>query len=358
MIWKRVRAAIPTILIHLAAVLAGALAWWLHVPLPWMIGPMVFAAIVNFTPFAVPAPKFTRPVGQTVVAAVVGMAFTPTALEALLDHFVLMLAVSAATIVAGLAAGVVLMRLTRIDAVTAALSGIPGGPAEMAAFAVRHGAVPGTVALVQTVRIFVLVLTLPPLLVAVEGATGATVTPFTPGGNDVGGAALLMGIAVTGSVVFYFMRLTSPFFLGALAFSATASAISLPVAMPPTWMLAGAQVFLGVWLGTTFDRALFTKGRSFMVAALASTVALMALSAVLAVAAAAFAGIDWRTMVLSTAPGGTTEMALTARILHQDVATVTAFHVVRIFVTLAVAPMFFSYGARMTRNGRPPDDRP
>ena len=39
-------------------------------------------------------------------------------------------------------------------------------------------------------------------------------------------------------------------------------------------------------------------------------------------------------MVLGFAPGGTTEMALTAGILGQDVALVTAMHLARIFIIM------------------------
>lgn len=340
------------VLLHGAAICAGYVASLLHVPLPWMIGTMLFAAVVNFLRDRVTVPRFTRPAGQLVIAAVVGASFTPTALRATLDHFVLMLGVAVALIVLALIAGLVLRRMTSIDPITASLASIPGGPAEMSALAIRYGANPGTVALVQTIRIFVLVLSLPPLLVALDGARYDPGLVYGSGGDDPAGAALLMVIAVAGGSIFSLLRLTSPFFLGALAFTATASVLSAPIAMPPGWLLAGAQVLLGVWLGTMFDRALLINGRSFVLAALVSTVVLMALAIGLALTVTLLGGVPWETMVLSTAPGGVTEMALTARLLHQDVAMVTAFQVARIFTTLALAPVVFSAGLWIAKRAR------
>jgi hypothetical protein len=338
--------------LHGLAALAGLAAARLGLPLPWMIGPMVLAAIVNLWRTRVEVPPFTRPVGQLIVAAVVGASFTPTALRAAMDHFVAMLVVSAALPVLAVAAGLLLRKMTRIDVMTASLASIPGGPAEMSALAVRYGADPAVVALVQTIRIFVLVLTLPALVVAVDGSVHDPAALHDWGAGGTAGALLLLAIALAGGIAFHVCRLTSPFFLGALAFTATASVLDAPIAMPPAVVLAGAQVLLGVWLGTMFDRALILEGRRFVVAALVSTVVLMALAIALALVVTASAGIHWETMVLSTAPGGVTEMALTARLLHQDVATVTAFQVARIFTTLALAPLLLSLSLWLVRAGR------
>jgi len=51
-------------------------------------------------------------------------------------------------------------------------------------------------------------------------------------------------------------------------------------------------------------------------------------------------------MLLAASPGSVTEMALTARLLHQDAARVTAFHLVRIFTIMPLAPLIFAGAAR------------
>lgn len=222
----------------------------LRVPLPWMIGPMVVAATISLAGKGTPIPTITRPIGQIIVAASVGLFFTPAALTAVGQEIVPMVVVAILTIAAGFLAALVMMRLGRIDIFSASLAAIPGGPIEMALLANRHGAQADTVALAQILRIAMLVLIIPPLLVAIDGEFSETVRGLSDGPTDYKGAALLLVIAVAGGFFLWAIRMTLPFFLGPLAASAAASALLVPVSAVPFLMLAGAQVLLGVWLGS------------------------------------------------------------------------------------------------------------
>ena len=337
-------------MIYAGAIAAGSLMSWLRVPLPWMIGPMLFAGAASGMGQNVQVPVITRPVGQTVVAAAVGLSFTPAAVAAVAEQVVPMVAVALLTIVAGFLVAGVLMRLTRIDVVSASLASVPGGPVEMAALASLYGVAPGPVAFAQTMRIGLLVLIIPPVLVGITGGdpNAASVAPIV-GEADLLGGGLLLVIAAAGGFFFQMMRISSPFFLGALGFSAGAAALSLPISMPPFAVLASAQVLLGVWLGCMFDREVLMRSRSFVPAAFFSTLMLLVLCGGMALGVSALTGIDWQTMVLATAPGSVTEMALTAKVLDQGVAMVTAFHVVRIFTILPAAPLIFAITARLAR---------
>ena len=65
----------------------------------------------------------------------------------------------------------------------------------------------------------------------------------------------------------------------------------------------------------------------------------------------------WQVMMLATAPGSVTEMALTAKILEDGLAVVTAFHVVRIFIILPFASSIIGVTARLARRwGLQPDE--
>lgn len=333
-------------LLYAGAIATGYVMSWLGVPLPWMIGPMVCAGLVSAMGKTIQVPLITRPVGQMVVAAAVGLSFTPDAVIAVAEQVVPMVAVALLTILAGFLVAGLLVRLTRIDVVSASLASVPGGPVEMAALATRYGVAPGPVAFAQTMRIAFLVMIIPPILVGMSG-NAADASVVLGGEADLLGSGLLLVIATAGGFVFRLVRMTSPFFLGALGFSAAAAALSLPVSLPPYVILASAQVLLGVWLGCMFERKLLVRSRSFIPAALLSTLVLIVLCAGMAFAVSALTGIDWQVMVLATAPGSVTEMALTAKILSKGVAMVTAFHVVRIFIILPAAPLIFAITARL-----------
>ncbi|MEZ4427327.1 MAG: AbrB family transcriptional regulator [Nannocystaceae bacterium] len=338
-----------TVAAYGGSLVAGFAASALHVPLPWMIGPLLFTTAFGFVRSDAIIPDSSRPLGQMVVAAVVGLAFTPQALAAIAEHLLAMVVVSLGTIVAGCAAAVVLRRFSRIGTMTALIASIPGGPAEMSALAQRNGVPAGPVVVVQTMRIAFLVLIVPPVVVALTGAPDNTLLIAEAAGGSLSGVLLLGALAVAGGVLFRLLRVNSPFFLGSLAFSAAASAFELPVSMPPFWLLAAAQILLGTWLGKVISRQASQSGRAFILSAFASTAVLIGLTALLALAVTATAGVSWQTMVLATAPGSVTEMALTARLLHQDVALVTAFQVARIFVVLMFAPLVFGLITGFTR---------
>lgn len=336
--------------LYAGAAAGGALMAWVGVPLPWMIGSMAFAAAAGLAGLDARIPVMTRQVGQTVVAGAVGLFFTPAAVASLVDLVVPMVAMALLTIAAGLVVAAVLMRLTSIDPMSAAMASIPGGPVEMAELATLHNVPPGPVAFAQILRIALLISVVPSAIQLADGSFGVQPAPFTFDTN-LAGTLLMLVLCAGGALLFRALRIPSPYFLGALASGAGASALSLPVAMPPAWVISAAQVLLGVWLGSMFDRGLLSRSRGFVTAAFASTMLLLGMTVAMAVVLARVTGLSWQSMVLATAPGSVTEMALTAKLLDYDVAVVTAFHIVRIFIIIPLVPPLF-WLATYLRSGR------
>lgn len=90
---------------------------------------------------------------------------------------------------------------------------------------------------------------------------------------------------------------------------------------------------------------------------------MLALTSIMAVIVSRMAGLSWELMVLGTAPGGVTEMALTAKFLGQDVALITAFHLTRIFILMPNIPWIIRMSHRFERrrnccDGGDGSDRP
>lgn len=335
------------LLIYSGAFVAGYIASTARVPLPWMIGPLLFSSALGVSGYAVRVPKVTRPIGQTIVSGAVGLSFTPAALVVVSEQIVAMIVATVLIVMAGFVVAAVLMRLSRVDVITASLASVPVGPVEIANLAVRYGVSPGPVVFAQTLRIMLLVLVIPPVIIALDGGVADPTLALSPASVDPAGALLLLAISAVGGVAFKLIRLSNPFFLGPLAFSAAASALMLPVSGTPFVVLAAAQILLGVWLGSIFDRKLIDNARGFIPAAMFSTVIMVSLCCAIALGMSALTGIRWTTAILATAPGSVTEMALTAKILQEGVAMVTAFHLVRIFIIIPSAPLIFAITARV-----------
>lgn len=337
-------------LIYGGAIGSGWLGSQINLPLPWMIGALVFSATLGLSGVSVKVPPVTRPVGQIGVAGSVGLAFTPAAMGAVAQMLGPMVAAAFLTVLAGIVVAWVLTRLAHVDAVTACLASVPMGPVEAGNLANQYRVAPGPVIFSQTLRIMALVLLIPPAVLFFNGGFGGADSALRAIPWTTGGAALLIVLAVGGAFAARAVRLSNPFFLGPLAASAAAAAVGLPVTGVPYVMLAGAQILLGVWLGAAMDRSLFSRAGGFVLAALASTLLMVILCVGLALIFAWHLELPWPVMVLAFAPGSVTEMALTAKVLQANVALVTAFHLVRIFIILPLAPLFIRGVVRLTRN--------
>ncbi|MBV1788663.1 AbrB family transcriptional regulator [Marinobacterium sp. D7] len=323
---------------YLLATCAGYLAYSLNLPLPWMIGPLVVTAAFNLLVRPVNIPVRTRPVGQMIVAAQVGLFFTGEALSAIYDHGLAILGVAICTILFGLSLSYLLRRISNADPVTAFLSCMPGTPVEMGNLAIRYGGDPGPVIFAQTLRISAIVLLIPTTLYYLLD-TPAGSRPLNAHSVDLMGMLFMSAGAAASSLLFYKLKINSPFFLGALSFSCIATATGvIPVSGFPWQMVAFAQILLGTWLGSTFRRELFQQAGRLVVSICITSALLLLLCTAFALLLSYFTDMDWKALVLGAAPGSITEMSLTAQFLHQNVALITAFHLVRIFMILPNVP--------------------
>ena len=335
------------LLIYAGALLFGIVAHWLRFPLPWMIGAMVFASTVRMLERPLPIPAQTRQIGQILIATSVGLSFTPEAVRMMQSLLLPMVGVAIATIGLGFVVAAFLMRITKVDVITAALASIPMGPVESAILAVRHKVSPGPVVFSQTLRIMLLVVLIPPVIVALDGTITDPVAVLSKMDWTFSGAALLCLCGIVGALVARTVRLANPFFVGSLGGAALAAAFSLPISAYPYAVLVLAQVFLGVWLGAVFDRDLLRRAKGFIPGAILASILLILLCVIMGLVMAWITGQTWQVMLLATAPGSVTEMALTAKILDDGLAIVTAFHVIRIFIILPFAGTIIRLTASM-----------
>lgn len=332
--------------LYLCAIGTGWVFSQINVPLPWMIGPLMLSATAYISGImSVRVPVKTRPFGQMTIAAQVGLAFTPAALAALLNLAPLL--IGAAFVTACIASFVAMLtaRMAPMGLAQAFLATFPTSPVEAAVMAERLDCDPAPIVLAQTMRIAAVVILVPLAVYAVDGWPDRSGV-IRGGMLDPWGNAFLAALAIIGAVLFKTLRIPNPYFLGPLTFSAAAAAMNFhPTAFPPL-MLSVAQIVLGTWLGSTFRRELLLRGGRLIAASAFSTILLLAIVSAFGVSVAALAGLDWEVLVLGLAPGGVTEMALTAKFLGVELALVTAFQLTRIFIFMPNIPWIIKLVAR------------
>ncbi|MBQ2259732.1 MAG: AbrB family transcriptional regulator [Loktanella sp.] len=244
---------------------AAAAAGWVFaqtgLPLPWMLGPLVLSAAAYVSGVTkVKVPVRTRPFGQMTVAAQVGLTFTPAAFASLLNLAPLIVGLAVVSgIIASLVA-IILARATDMRLAQAFVSTFPTSPVEAAVIAERLGIPPGPVVAAQTIRIAMIVL-LVPMSIYLIGGMPDTGKAFAAEPFAISHARLAI-LAISGALLFRFLRLSNPYFLGPLAVSAAVSAFGVELPPFPLLVMALAQIALGTWLGSTFRRNLFTSGEA------------------------------------------------------------------------------------------------
>lgn len=339
------------IAVYLTAVCGGALFSYLGMPLPWMMGPLIMSAALSLSGLLDRAlPVVTRPFGQAVVASQVGLSFTSQSFGAILAMSPLLVGLAAMTAACSLVVAVLQSRLAGARLARMVLATFPISPVEAAVLAERCDIPPAPVIMAQTLRIAAIVTVLPILIYWLDGwPQGSRFLP-TSAGTDLGLVGLVLA-AAAGGLLFRLLGWANPFFLGPLAASSVLTALGVPLSSYPPLILAMAQIVLGAWLGSTFRPGIFREAGREVAVSFAGTLLLLTVAVLSAALIARALGMNWETLVLATAPGGVTEMALAARFLGQDVSLVTAAHLVRIFLFMPLARPLVLF---VDRRGRRP----
>lgn len=325
----------------LAIALAGALlAVWAHLPLPWMLGALLLTAAVRIAGGATVCPRPARNAGQWVIGTSLGLYFTPQ----VIGH----IGANAGPIVVGMlfALGLafigtaLLRRYTDVDFKTAWFASAIGGASEMASLAERHGARIDRVATAHSVRVLLVVVTVP-FIFQWWGVAG--LDPTVPGPRTVhaGGLAALVALTCVGGLGFMKLRWPNPWVLGPMLAAMTLTACGIELSALPDYVPKVGQLLIGWSLGDRYRPDFFRAAPRFIAVVAAFTVVALALAFGLGALLSLWSAAPIPTLILGTTPGGIAEMAITAKVLQLGVPVVTAFHVTRmVFVVLVTGPMY------------------
>ena len=336
----RMRPARIALTLALATV-AALLAERLHVPLPWMIGPLLATAALGVIGAPVEASQRLRNAGQWAIGATLGLTFTPE-VAALLPGLAPAIVVGAAwALFAGWAYHRWLARANPGEAPSSTFfAAAIGGASEMAVLAERAGARVDRVAAAHSLRLMIVVVVLP-FGLHFSGARGVDLLPPSAHGVDPAGLALLVVLTLAGVALMRALRLPNPWVLGAMASTLALTASGITLSALPGAVPAAGQLFIGVALGARFTPGFARAAPRWLASVGLGTVALIAVSAGFGALLAGVTGLHPATGVLATAPGGIAEMCITAKVLQLGVPVVTAFHVLRyLAVLLLTGPLY------------------
>jgi hypothetical protein len=334
----------PRVLVETAETLlialAGAVAFTLlGLPAGLVSGSVLAVATAALIGRPVRIPLALARICYVVVGTLLGTVVTPETL-----HGVTTWPVSIALVMLGsIAMMVATMSYLRVvhgwDALSALLGASPGAMAQGIALATELGGDLRGIAIVQTVRVLLLVLGLPNGLALFGLVVPSLPVPRGPAGLAVlGEMIVLVTVSTAFALAFLKLRFPGGLLFGAMTGSAILHGTGLIHAALPWWLGGVSVVTLGALVGSRFANTSLRMLVGYLGAALGSFAVAMAVATAFILIDAYFLPFPIANIVIAFSPGAQDTMMVLALALHLDPVFVGAHHLARfLVVTVSVA---------------------
>lgn len=329
--------------------LVGALIFlYLNAPLPWMLGAMTSSTVAALMGARISAPPVVRTPMVLIVGVMVGATFSPEIIQRFPEWWETIILLLVLSVVLGAVCTAYLLAFSEFNFPTAYFSAMPGGLIEMITLAEERRGEIRTVALAHSVRILVIVFSVPIIVRLIEHAEMGSGSPLRFSVVDMGPTDILwiFGTGTAGIIVGRLLRMPAAYLLGPLVASALVHAMGLSEFRIPVEFLSVAQLVIGTSVGCRFAGVASSTVFRIIRISFGMTVVLLTVTAMFAWIAAEFTGYGFVPLFLAYAPGGLPEMSLVAISLHIEVAFVAFHHIVRLFMVMGGAPLAFSLVGR------------
>lgn len=325
--------------------IGGAIAHALHLPLGYLLGSLLVTGVLAGADFRPSGRRITLPPPLRmcfvpVIGVAIGGAFTPTVASQALGWLPSLLALCVFVPLAH-AVAFLIYRRGGLDPKTAFFGAVPGGLIESVQLGEEAGADVALLTVLQFLRLIGTIVAVPLIFWGVTG----TAVGSASGVQMVGAAAplgpvdvgILAAAGLAGVGFGRFLHLPGWIITGPILLSSAAHALGLVEGVPPGWLIAVTQIVIGTGLGARFAGAeARVLRRGATLAAINGAVAL-GIALGFALALERLVGEPVAAVFLAFAPGGLAEMSLIALSLKMSVIYVTAHHVARIVLAVALA---------------------
>lgn len=351
------------LVVLLVAVVSTAVLAVLGAPSPVLFGALLGGLLVGISRMA--TPELPRPVsvfGQALLGVSTGAVIDPETLGDFVDHAGPVVLSVLLTIAASILLGQLLrlQRKHRVTPATATFSFIAGGASGVTAVADELGADDRVVAVVQYLRVLIILVGMPVMAVVAFGA---------PVGSDTQSVAestgLLFGEITWPALGFTVICLLLGLLLARIV-SVPAGNLLLPLSVAAVFAVTGALdpllgpgatefpapleavafAIIGLQVGLRFTRESLRSVARLLPMSTAIILVIIAVSAGIGIVLADVIGISRLDGYLATTPGGLYAVLLTADLAGGDVTFVLAVQVLRLFLVLALAPVIAAYYRR------------
>lgn len=324
----------------------------------WMVGTLLVSGWLG-----IGFPKFTRTLirtgetgrvwlrtGQVLLGVQMGRQVNASVIRVFRENGLLILLMILLSIFLALLTGFMLYRFSRSDLVTSLYATTPGGLSSMIGIAEDAGANQAVVSVIQTLRVILVVSSIPVALSLWIGAGSGSVTAGSaiPEGSLFPGLAFAVGLSAVCIFLGRKIHMPAPWLIGSMIGTSAAQILLSMTSMHEAgiwWhqdLIILAQVLIGAAVGSRLSREMFVGLGQITLIGLIGSIALTSCMIIFALIVSHFTGVAKITSILAFAPGGIAEMAATSVVLHADAAFVVSCQVLRVLTICIVLPPFFT----------------
>lgn len=337
---------IKTIALLAIAMVAGISFSWLHVPVGWLLAPMLVGiayAIIQGS--RQPLPPAFKMVGQVIIGIFTATRFSPETLSVATTYAIPLLLCVFTTGSLSMFNGYLLSRWAGIDRTTAFLGFIPGAASSIVAMSEEMGADALTVALIQYVRVLLVVLLMPaaasllfPVNPDTQVAAPVAMTNNLPSLPIILNLLVLAGCGVLGVWGGRRLRLPSSGFLGPFIVGLVTFWILPYQLQVPQFLFYAGLLLVGLSIGVQFDWQIAQKLLKAVLIEVGLVILLILSCLAVGYEFHVVTHVDTITAVLGFTPGGIEAMIATVMQLGGDTGLVLAMQLTRMLSILLIAP--------------------
>ncbi|MFT4961898.1 MAG: membrane AbrB-like protein [Paracoccaceae bacterium] len=316
----------------------AALAFALSLPASVLIGPALTVSLISLSGLRMEISDRTRDVCFVLLGLGIGAGFNAQATAAIL-HWPLAFVVMAVLLVAIMQlCSVVLVRAFGFERRSAILAAAPGHLSFVLGMATDVDGDVGRIAVVQTIRLLALTISVPFVAMAMGYEMSAIAVIGGPP-MQLWHILTLVAVAVGLGMVLKRMNLPAPLLLGAMAASSLGHASELTPGSVPIWLMTPAFLVLGTMIGTRFSGMSLATFRASLMAGLTTTAIAVVLASFAALPVAWTLGMPVPHVLAAFSPGGLETMIALSATMGASPGFVTACHVIRLLILTVLIPL-------------------
>ncbi len=319
------------------SLIGGYIFSLLHIPIPWMLGPIVFVMLAQFI-YKGPL-KWSgqiRDLGVVMAGTVIGVQFNIELLGMMSSILFYMITLNVILIGGSIGIAYLTSKWAKIPMKAAVLGAIPGGLGQIVVFAEEEKVKEiGVISYFQVIRL-ILVVVFVPFIVA-----GQVMSKQPTDAKLTISLVLLIALAWVCSHLTERIHLPVAFFITPIILFITLQ-LTTPMAMPqvPVIVMDVAQVLIGAHIGLMLKPHMIKLPVRVLLGGIFSAFALIVLAFGSSFLMSFALHTTLATSFLSTAPGGIDQMVLLADAVKAEVSLVSMFQMFRLlFIFVLIMPL-------------------